>query len=222
MAADKKGAKPSEEEAAVATATTDSAEAKKKKKKILLLIGLAFLLVAISIGATVGVIKLISAKDEPAVEAANDEVDEEEDEVKKSDTKKTKSVAAKTKVAAVEPLLPAIYLALKPNFTVNFDVNGRQRFLQAELTVMYRDIEVLKILELHMPAVRNGLVLLLSNQAFDDLQTVEGKEKLRASALKIVQDILIKEQLDAVEKPVKEKNKLPNIEQILFTNFVMQ
>ncbi|MES2823873.1 MAG: flagellar basal body-associated FliL family protein [Pseudomonadota bacterium] len=220
MAADKKGAKPSEEDDAAVAAAASAAEAKKKKKKILLIIGLAFLLVAISIGATVGVIKLISPKEEAAIEAADDEVDE--DEVAKSDAKATKSVAAKAKVPTVEPLLPAIYLALKPNFTVNFDVNGRQRFLQAELTVMYRDVEVIKILELHMPAVRNGLVLLLSNQAFDDLQTIEGKEKLRASALKIVQDILIKEQEDAAEKPIKGKNKLPNIEQILFTNFVMQ
>lgn len=220
MAADKKGGKQSEEDEAAVAAAASAAEAKKKKKKLLLLIGLAFLLMAISIGATVGVIKLISPKEEPALAAADE--DEEAEEVEKSDAKATKSAAAKTKVAKVEPLLPAIYLALKPNFTVNFDVNGRQRFLQAELTVMYRDIEVIKILELHMPAVRNGLVLLLSSQAFDDLQTVEGKEKLRASALKIVQDILIKEQVDAAEKPVKEKNKLPNIEQILFTNFVMQ
>jgi flagellar protein FliL len=217
MAADKKGGKQSEEDEAAVAAAASAADAKKKKKKLLLLIGLALLLMAISIGATVGVIKLMSPKEEPAIAAEDDE-----DEVAKGDLKATKSVAAKASAAAVEPLLPAIYLALKPNFTVNYDVNGRQRFLQAELTIMYRNAEVLKILELHMPAVRNGLVLLLSSQVFDDLQTVEGKEKLRAAALKIVQNILIKEQEEAAEKPIKDKNKLPNIEQILFTNFVMQ
>ncbi len=212
MAADKKGEKQSEEGEAAAAAAS-AADAKKKRKKLLLLVGLGVLLVAISIGGTVGVIKLISPK-EPAVEA-------EDSEVTDSSAKTVKSTAAKTS-EPVDPPLPASYLALKPNFTVNYDVGGRQRFLQTEITIMYRNTEVLKILELHMPAVRNGLVLLLSNQTFDDLQTVEGKEKLRAAALKIVQNILIKEQEDTAEKPIKDKSKIPNIEQILFTNFVMQ
>lgn len=227
MAADKKGGKQSEDDEAAALATAGAAEAKKKKKKLLLLIGVGFLLVAISIGATVGVIKLLSPKESATeTEDVSDEAAENNDKVEKNDktgksAKAKKSAAAKGSVA-VEPVAPAVYLALKPNFTVNYDVHGRQRFLQTELTIMYRDPEVLKVLELHMPAVRNGLVLLLSSQTFDDLQTVEGKENLRAEALKIVKNILMKEQEDAAEKPVKDKNKLPNIEQILFTNFVMQ
>ncbi len=212
MAADKKGAKQSEEDEATAAAANAATETKKKRKKLLLIIGGGFLLVAISIGATVAVIKLLAPKKAPG-EATT--------------TSSEASVGAESSVAAKasesgEPAMPIIYLALKPNFTVNYDVNGRQRFLQAELTVMYRDEAVLKILELHMPAVRNGLVLLLSSQTFDDLQTVEGKEKLRTAALKIVQNILIKEQLEAPEKSEKSKKVLPNIEQILFTNFVMQ
>jgi flagellar FliL protein len=126
---------------------------------------------------------------------------------------------------------PAIYYPMKPNFTVNFDVNGRQRFLQVELTLMYRDPAVVTTLELHMPAVRNGLVMLLSSQVFEELQTPEGKEKLRAAALQSVQDIIAKEESASAEKSkekddekAKEKSKKPqpNIEQVLFTQFVMQ
>lgn len=83
-----------------------------------------------------------------------------------------------------------------------------------------------------MPAVRNALVLLLSSQNFDDLQTAEGKENLRLDALDIVQEILDQEQLDTLMRmPKKEREKfekehgsdeIPNIEQVLFTNFVMQ
>ncbi len=129
-------------------------------------------------------------------------------------------------------LAPAIYYPLKPNFTVNYDVNGRQRFLQAELTLMYRDEAVKKVFEDHMPEVRNGLVMLLSSQVFDELQTAEGKEKLRAAALKVVQDIIAKEtaagaakdepEEDEEEDKPKELKAVPNIEQILFTQFVMQ
>ena len=125
---------------------------------------------------------------------------------------------------------PAIYFPLK-TFTVNYDVNGRQRFLQAELTLMYRDETVLKILELHMPAVRNSLVMLLSRQVFDELQTAEGKEKLRIAALAEIQGIIAKETAASAEKTddkeenngkPKTKPPEPNIEQVLFTQFVTQ
>jgi len=182
-------------------------EAKKKKKKLFMFIGLAVLLVLISVGATFFIVSKMMAPKH--VEEGDESVAE-----------------------ASEPIAaPAIYYPLKPNFTVNFDVNGRQRFLQTELTLMYRDPDVVKTLELHMPAVRNGLVMLLSSQVFDELQTVEGKEKLRAAALKTVQEIIAKEESATAEKSKekddkkdkdKEKKPQPNIEQVLFTQFVMQ
>jgi len=213
--ADKNKEQASADEAAVA-------EAKKKKKKLFMFIGLAILLVLISVGATFFIVsKMMGSKNADADDEATAEASESE------------AVVA-----------PAIYYPLKPNFTVNYDVNGRQRFLQAELTLMYRDPAVLKTLELHMPAVRNGLVMLLSSQVFEELQTLEGKEKLRAAALTTVQDIINKEtaalaakskdkddesedEKDTKKTKGKSKEKKakppePNIEQVLFTQFVMQ
>jgi len=175
-------------------------EAKQKKKKLFMFIGLGVLLVLISVGATFFVVSKMMHKG-GGEEGAEEHVEE-------------KATAT-----------PAIYLALKPNFTVNFDVNGRQRFLQTELTLMYRDPNLQKLLEEHMPAVRNALVMLLSRQVFDELQTAEGKEKLRAEALKAVQDIITKESEAANEKDEKKKDdaKLKGtVENVLFTQFVMQ
>lgn len=204
MAANKK------DDAKAAPAAGD-ADASQKKKKMIMVIGGAVLLVLLSVGGTVGVLKFMSPQgSKSAAEEAPKAAHEEE--------------------TAVES--PVIYYALKPSFTVNYDVNGRQRFLQTELTFAYRDESLTKTIELHMPAVRNSLVLLLSSQVFDDLQTVEGKEKLREDALEAVQEILAKEQADAfVRLSSKEKEKYkkehgrgeaPNVDQILFTNFVMQ
>ncbi|GGY68425.1 flagellar basal body-associated protein FliL [Cellvibrio zantedeschiae] len=188
-----------------------AAEAKKKKKKLFMFIGIAVLLVLISVGATFFIVsKMMGSKHSG---------DEQE--------------AAAESSEAAEVVAPAVYYPLKPNFTVNYDVNGRQRFLQAELTLMYRDPAVVKTLELHMPAVRNGLVMLLSSQVFEELQTAEGKEKLRAAALQTVQDIIAKEEAAGAEKAKEseeeedeeksaEKKSSPNIEQVLFTQFVMQ
>ena len=223
MAAGKKDDKADKDKEQAPADDAAVAEAKKKKKKLFMFIGLAILLVFISVGATFFIVsKMMGSKHADADDEATAEVSEAEE------------------VAA-----PIIYYPLKPNFTVNYDVNGRQRFLQVELTLTYRNPEVLKTLELHMPAVRNGLVMLLSSQVFEELQTVEGKEKLRAAALASVQDIINKETaaLAAKSKDKKEededeekdtkkskgKNKetkapppAPNIEQVLFTQFVMQ
>jgi flagellar FliL protein len=210
MAAGKKDEKPNKQDNDEPPVDAVVDEAKQKKKKLFMFIGLAVLLVAISVGATFFIVsKMLGGKSSSADEEASS-----------SESSEPAEVVVK----------PAIYFPLKV-FTVNFDVNGRQRFLQAELTLMYRDEVVLKTLELHMPAVRNRLVMLLSRQVFDELQTSEGKERLRAAALTEIQDIIAKETAASAEKTEdkedkedkpKEKPPEPNIEQVLFTQFVMQ
>lgn len=166
------------------------------KKKMFLMIGLALLLVVISVGATVVVLKLMAP-------SANTEASHEEDKP--------------------TPLAPAIYLALAPDFTINFHIKGRQRYLQTEVTLMYRDPAVEELLNLHMPAIRNGLVMLFSSKNFDELQTVEGKNSLRDEALHEIQAILQKEFAAGESTEEGEEHQSPpEIEQVLFTKFVMQ
>ena len=110
-----------------------------------------------------------------------------------------------------EPVqLPAIYFDLKPPFVVNFQQGGRQRYVQMTLSVLARQESALSALTTHMPQVRNNLVLLLSTQDFEMLRTPEGKEELRTQVLDEMRKILLEETGD------------PGIEQVLFTNFVMQ
>jgi flagellar FliL protein len=65
-------------------------------------------------------------------------------------------------------------------------------------------------LRTHMPLVRNRIVLLLSGETFEGLQTDEGRIQLQQKLLAAIQEIL-----------QKETGK-PGIEQVFFTNFVMQ
>lgn len=191
--------------AAAPKAKTDAGNAdadagSKKKKKLLLMIGVAVALIAISVGGTVVALKVLAPPPAPAPagEAAAEEKEAE------------------------STLLPAIYYEMKPNFTINFNVNGRQRYLQAAITLLYRDPLLEEVLKLHMPAIRNGLVMLLSSKEFDELQTNEGKETLREEALEIIQSQL-EQELDALSaKADAEKVPKGNVEQVLFTNFVMQ
>lgn len=106
--------------------------------------------------------------------------------------------------------LPAIYLPIDPTFVVNFSGQGNARFLQITVEVMTRSSEVLEQIKIHMPVIRNNLNLLFSDQHYDKISTLEGKERLREETLEVIQRILEKETGD------------PGIEAVYFTTFVMQ
>ena len=157
------------------------APAGKGKLKLILLIVLALLLaIGLSVGATWYFMH--SAQSKPAA---------------------TAEVNPNVKQPAIfEPMLPA--------FVANFNQNGRQRYLQVSITLLARNQADLEALKVHMPVIRNNLVMLFSGQSFDALATPVGQEMLRQKVTASVQEVAQKE----VGKPV--------IEQVLFTNFVLQ
>ncbi len=105
---------------------------------------------------------------------------------------------------------PAIYLPIAPAFVVNFAGQGNARFLQITVEVMARSSEVLDDIKDHMPVIRNNLNMLFSDQQYDNISTLEGKERLREQALEVIQRILEEETGDS------------SIEAVYFTTFVMQ
>ena len=109
-----------------------------------------------------------------------------------------------------EPAQAAVYLPIDPAFVVNFASQGKARFLQITVEVMTRDETVPDKVKLHMPVIRNNLMLLFSTQTYETASTLDGKESLREEALEVVQQILEEETGD------------PGIEAVYFTSFVMQ
>jgi len=109
-----------------------------------------------------------------------------------------------------KPPKPAIYYPLKPEYLLNIDARGRRRYLKLEITVMTREDDVIGAIETHRATVDNTVNLIAGGQIFEEIQTVEGKEFLR---------LQLTQELQAVFQ--KEIGK-PGIEQVLFTNFVMQ
>lgn len=118
--------------------------------------------------------------------------------------------AEETPAAAVNVKAPAIYEPLAPAFVVNFKQNTRDRYMQVSIVLQARDKADMEALKVHMPVIRNNLVMLFSGQTFDTLATPIGQEMLRQKATASVQEVAQKE----VGKPV--------IDQVLFTNFVLQ
>lgn len=170
------------------------------KKKLILMIVVGLLLVGISIGGTLVGLSMFSdpapapapmAEGEEGAEGASGEGEEGADD-------------------APEMLEDAIYYPIKPAIMVSFEGRGRQRLLQAEITLLTRDDEVVAAIEMHMPMIRNALVLLIGGRTYEEVQTAEGKELLRVDCLQELQRLL--------EKEIGKTG----IEQVLFTGLIVQ
>ncbi len=118
--------------------------------------------------------------------------------------------AAAEEAAAIPAGAPMLYLALNPPFVVNFSADADVRFLQVDVQVASRDPALLEKMKEHDPAIRNNLVILFSSQTPEALNTREGKDKLRQQVL------------EEVKKVMLEVAGSDKIENVYFTNFVMQ
>jgi len=155
----------------------------KSKLKLIILIGVALLLVvSLSVGAALFFLG-------------------------KGENKPDEAVATEESAAVKKP---AIYEQVAPAFIVNFNYQGRQRYMQVSVALMARDQAELDALKVHMPVLRNRLVMLFSGQDFATLITPLGKEMLRQQATVSVQELA-----------QKETGKIV-VEQVLFTNLVLQ
>ena len=105
---------------------------------------------------------------------------------------------------------PAIYFELKPEFVVNFEDEQKASYLQVNIQLMTRNSQAISILEEHAPLIRNNILLQLSGQKYNELRTLEGKEKMRAEVLAAVQQI------------VETELGAPAVEAVFFTSFIMQ
>ncbi|MBA4501056.1 flagellar basal body-associated FliL family protein [Marinobacterium marinum] len=164
--------------------SVDSGQGSRKKLIILLVLG-AILLLGGGAGAA-----YVLLSDKGGAEAADTAVEP------------VRSEAIYTKIRMLEG---------KPFFVVMLQsVDKRQHYLQTFIEAKSRNPAVDEALKQHMPLVVARLDELLRSQAFEDLQSIEGKRALRSEATALVQSIM------------QEKLGNPGVETILFTNFVMQ
>jgi flagellar FliL protein len=119
---------------------------------------------------------------------------------------KPPAVAGEEQVAEAEEKLDPIFLKLNPPIVVNFSHRGNLRYLQTTLELMHTDQDVIDDLTLNTPVIRNNLIMLLSDQSFEELSSKSAKEDLRLKISDSVGEVV------AAEPPVE----------IYLTSFVMQ
>jgi flagellar FliL protein len=165
----------------------DTVEEPKSNKKLIIIIVAAVLVVGIGVAAA---LLLMGGDDAPAEETAEAAAEE----------------------APVEATAgPAIYVKLKPEFIVNYQVGTRQRYLQIYMEAMTRNPGVAEALEMHSPMIRSSIISLLGQQSYEYLRTAEGRADIRLKLQEEIQRIVTQE--TGIEG---------GLEQILFTNYVMQ
>lgn len=116
---------------------------------------------------------------------------------------------------------PPVFITLEP-FTVNLSSEASDRYLQVGIDLKVAAPEVADKIKMHLPEVRNGILLILTAKRVDELGTLEGKNKLRT------------ELRDAVNRPIGMYKPAPEgadpskwkpkkgAQDVLLTSFVIQ
>jgi len=103
-----------------------------------------------------------------------------------------------------------IYVSLDPAFVATFRGSQTVQFVQFDLEVAVTNKQVEEALKTHGPAIRNRLVMLLSDQDPEVLGTQEGKEQLR---------VHIRDEIGAMLDSLDVE---PGVVDAYFTSFLMQ
>lgn len=177
-------------------------------KKLILIVVIAVL---VSAGAAVGATLLLTGGKDKEIAAKHQKGDAEEAD---EDSEEASEDSAEEDGEQSKEGAGPTYVSLDPAFVVNFqDQKKRTKFLKAEISVVAGSAQAQAALTLHMPAVRNSLVMLLSRQVFEELATNEGKEKLRTEALDAVKEVVKKQTSKKTAQAVKD---------LYFSSLVMQ
>jgi flagellar protein FliL len=103
----------------------------------------------------------------------------------------------------------SLYYAIDPPLVVNFEDGSVVRFLQITMEVSAHDQKAIDSVQKNIPVIRNNLLLLMSNRNYQTMMSRDGKEKLRQEAL-------------AEIRAVQKKEGSPDVDDLLFTSFVVQ
>jgi flagellar protein FliL len=104
---------------------------------------------------------------------------------------------------------PSLYYAIDPPLVVNFEDGSAVRFLQISMEVQAHDEKAIESVQKNIPLIRNNLLLLMSNRNYQSMMSREGKDKFRQEAL-------------AEVRAVQKKQGSPDVDDVLFTSFVVQ
>lgn len=185
-------------------APTDSAAPAKKgsKKKLIIILGVLLLVLLLGGGGAFFLLKKKAAQ-----------ADEGEDGA---------PAAAAAEHAKDEHRTPPVFVPVEP-FVANLTDRDRERYIQVGLSLEVADAKAADEIKAYMPAIRNGILMVLSHKSSEDLLQPEGKEQLN--------DELLRESIRSIGLTVKPPSPdgkvsgLPKnspIKRVHFSSFIIQ
>ena len=210
----------------------DGAAPKKSKKKLIIIIAAVLLVVLAGGGAAAFMMK--KKADAAAAAAAAEDEDGDAEASADADPKDHGASHAKKD----EKKGPPVFVPLEP-FVINLADRDVERFAQIGITLQVDDAKAAEELKLYMPAVRNGVLMVLAHKTSKELLERTGKEKLAAEIMReavrpmgiIIEPpedeeaALADENADAADKPKakakakKKKKKEPEHNPVVGVNF---
>lgn len=196
--------------AAPAVVDADVVAPKKGKKKLIIIIAAVLAVLLIGGGVAAYVLKQKAAAAEAAAESEDGDAPAAKEEHAKKDEHKA----------------PPVFVALDP-FVVNLADREAERFAQIGVTLQVDDAKFADELKLYMPAVRNGILMVLAHKTSGELLERAGKEKLAAEIMResvrpmgIVIDVEEPAaEATTTDKPKKKKKKPAEHNPIVSVNF---
>ena len=197
---------------------------KKGKKKLIIIVAVAVLLLGGGGGAALYIMKQKAA--EAAAAAAAEDGDAEE------------AAPAHAAAAHVDPKHPPTFVPLDP-FVVNLADKESERYAQIGITLEVDDAKFADSMKVFMPAIRNGILMVLAHKTSQELLQRSGKEALAAEILReSVRPMGIEiddpeheddaEATAAAETKAKKKKKKKKpvehnpVQKVHFSNFIIQ
>lgn len=188
---------------------------KKGSKKLVLIIAIVALLVLGGGGAAFFIMKKKAAE----AEAAEGE----------------EGAAAPAKVAHAAPkpppksdkLTPPTFVPLDP-FVVNLADRDADRYAQIGMTLEVEDAKFAESMKGYMPAIRNGILMILAHKTAGELLTREGKEQLAEEVAREAvrpMGIIIEDEEEYVDSKGRKKRRPPvynPVQKVHFSNFIIQ
>jgi flagellar FliL protein len=141
-------------------------------------------------------------------------------------SKKAAAAEDVEEVSHAAPKGPPTFLPLD-NMVVNLADPGGEKVAQVGITLEVVDLKAVEKVKVYLPAIRSGILLLISQRTAEDLLQIEGKEKLS-------QDILVEalkpfgggEEVDPKDKKaVARAKKLAEagpVRGVYFSSFIVQ
>jgi len=108
-----------------------------------------------------------------------------------------------------KPDAPPEYLAVEP-FTVNLQPENGDQYLRLAFTLQVEGAEQVELIKANMAKIRSRVLLLLSGKKASEINTVEGKQQLAGEILAVV------------KAPFSQNGDEQEVEDVLFTEFIIQ